>query len=117
MGNLKLNESFEFAKCEGKKVMKRELASELWPDSRDKTANANISNLCNGKTKKIDIDAVPIICERLGVTADFLFGISPLQTRDMEVKSIRDKMMEIQGRLAEIANDTRAKVEEIAKNI
>lgn len=117
MGNLKLNESFEYAKSAGKKVMKRELASELWPDSRDKTANANISNLCNGKTKKIDIDAVPVICERLGVTADYLFGLSPLQTRDMEVKELRDKMMEIQGRLASIASETRSKVEEIAKTI
>lgn len=92
MDNFKLSDAFVYAKNNGNKVMKRDLAKILWEDSREKTAVANISNLCNGKTKKIDIEAVPIICEKLGITADYLFGLTHNPTREGELEELREKV-------------------------
>lgn len=72
---LKLNEAVKYAKTT-KRVRKTNLAQMLWPESTSRTARANFSNLISGKNKKIDISAVPIICSELGVSADFLFGLS-----------------------------------------
>lgn len=92
MGNLRLDESFAVAKENGNKIKKLELARILWPDSKDKTAHTNMSNLTHGKVKKIDIDAVPIICEKLGVTADYLFGISKEPTKSEEFEALRSQI-------------------------
>ena len=95
MSNFKINEAFAYAKEVGKKVMKRDLALILWKKSKKKSAMANISNLCGGKTKKVDIEAVPVICDYLGVTADFLFGMSPYPTRQKETQLLKAKMEEM----------------------
>lgn len=95
MEKFKINEAFAYAKEIGKKVMKRDLARILWPQSKEKSALANISNLCNGKTKKVDIDAVPVICGQLGVTADFLFGLSIFPTRKAEAEALQAKIEEM----------------------
>ena len=98
MSNFNLSEAFVYAKNKGNKVMKRDLAKILWNDSRERTAVANISNLCNGKTKKIDIDAVPIICKELGVTADYLFGVASTPTREGELEELRARVAELLDR-------------------
>ena len=95
MSNFKINEAFAYAKEMGNKVMKKDLALMLWKKSKEKSALANVSNLCNGKTKKVDIDAVPVICGLLGVTADFLFGLSIYPTRGEETKALREKINEM----------------------
>ena len=94
MEKIKLNEAFAYAKANGNKTKKIDLAKILWSDSSAKTAHANFSNLCSGKTKKIDIEAVPVICEKLGVTADYLFGISKEPTREKELSELRAKILE-----------------------
>lgn len=55
---------------------KQELAALLWPDSTPGTQNVNLSNLTNGKTKAILPKWVPIICEKLGCTPNYLFGFN-----------------------------------------
>lgn len=93
MGNFRLNESFALAKEKGNKVKKLDLAKILWPESKDKTAHTNMSNLMHGKVKKIDIDAVPVICAHLGVTADYLFGLAEEPTKGEEFEALREKII------------------------
>lgn len=95
MNDFKINEAFAYAKETGNKVMKKDLAKILWPKSKEKSALVNVSNLCNGKTKKVDIVAVPTICRVLGVTSDFLFGLSPHPTRGAETDALRKQLAEM----------------------
>lgn len=95
MENFRLNEAFEYAKkVEGKKCKKIDLAKILWGDSTAKTAHTNFSNLANGKSKKVNIDAIPVICKHLGITADFLFGLSKEPTREQEFIALKEKIEE-----------------------
>lgn len=90
-----MNEAFAYAKKIGNKIMRRDFAMALWPNSRAKSAHANLCNLCNGKTKKVDIEAVPVICTTLGVTSDYLFGLSPYPTKGEESDALREKIAEL----------------------
>lgn len=76
MAQLKLNEAFAMATVKGKKVFKKEVAAKLWADSTPTTQQVNMTSLCNGTTKSIQIDWVITICEMLDCTADFLFGVN-----------------------------------------
>lgn len=73
---LRINEAIKIAKREGKKIKKTDLAFALWDVKNIKAARENIYNLCSGKSKKVDIDAIPIICDKLGVTSDYLFRMT-----------------------------------------
>lgn len=53
-----------------------ELSREIWKDSNPKSAYTNLNNLVKGKSKKIDIDLIPFLCQKFNVTADYLFGLS-----------------------------------------
>lgn len=64
------------AKEQGKKVLKKDVAAKLWPDSTEAGQQVNMTALCSGKTTKISPDWVAIICKMTGCTADFLFGLS-----------------------------------------
>lgn len=76
MNNLKINEAIALAKSKGMTISKLELAKKLWPESDDITAKANFCNLASGRSKKINVNAVPVLCTELGVSADYLFGLS-----------------------------------------
>lgn len=64
------------AKEQGRKIMKKDLAAKLWPDSSPSAQQVNMTGLINGKTAKISPEWVNIICEECGCSADFLFGLS-----------------------------------------
>ena len=104
---LNLNEAFDYAKKNGKKVKKYDMAQELWNESSLRAAQANLSNLCSGVTKKIDIAMVPIICERLGVTADYLFGLTAHPTREGELSELREKVENLLATLEAEAEEMR----------
>ena len=72
----RLNEAI--ARCErlGKKVRKKELAAKLWANSTPAAQQVNMTNLAGGRTKKVDIEWVSIICEELQCDANYLFGLS-----------------------------------------
>lgn len=110
MGNLKLNEAVIYAK-KTKKVKKYLLAKVMWPDSSREASHTNFSNLCNGKSKKIDIDAVPFLCRELGVSADFLFGMTnnPKNPTQEEIEALQGKM----HRLAETIGVSHPELEEM----
>lgn len=77
------------------KQQKAELAMALWPKSSKKAAYMNLLNLETGKSKKIDVASVPILCRFLGVSADFLFGISEVPNNKEKVENIVGKAREI----------------------
>lgn len=75
MAKFRINEAIAQARVEGRVVMKKDIAAKLWPDSNEVAQQVNFTRLCAGKTPRIQIDWVPIICSMCGCTADFLFGI------------------------------------------
>ena len=74
MAALKVNEAIALAEAMGRKIMKKDLAAKIWPNSRPEAQVVNMSNLCSGVTKKINPDWIITICRETGCTADFLFG-------------------------------------------
>lgn len=75
MANLKINEAIAFATMNGKKINKTAIAARLWPDSTPLTRRQNMTNLCTGKTDKINPRWVDVICEMTGCDANFLFNV------------------------------------------
>ena len=73
---MRIEQALARAKEQGNRVLKKDLAARLWPDSTEAGQQVNMTALCSGKTTKINPDWVNIICEMTGCTADFLFGIS-----------------------------------------
>ena len=73
---MRIEQAIARAKEQCKKVLKKDVAAKLWPDSTEAGQQVNMTALCSGKTTKINPDWVAIICEMTGCTADFLFGIS-----------------------------------------
>lgn len=73
---MRIEQAIARAKEQGKKVFKKDLAAQFWPNSSPAAQQVNMTALCAGKTAKISPDWVKIICETCGCTADFLFGLS-----------------------------------------
>ena len=73
---MRIEQALARAKEQGNKVLKKDLAAKLWPDSVPAAQQVNMTALCSGRTIKINPDWVNIICEMCGCSADFLFGIS-----------------------------------------
>ena len=60
-------------KQEGVVQSMAELGERLWPDSPRESMLQNVHKLFSGKTKRIDLDWIPIICDWLKVDANTLF--------------------------------------------
>ena len=73
---MRIEEAIARAKQQGNKVLKKDIAARLWPDSTPVAQQVNITRLCAGKTPRINVEWVNIICEMTGCTADYLFGLS-----------------------------------------
>jgi hypothetical protein len=73
---MRIEEAIARAKQQGNKVLKKNIAARLWPDSTPVAQQVNITRLCAGKTQRINVEWVNVICEMTGCTADFLFGLS-----------------------------------------
>lgn len=74
MLRLRVNEAIARAQTNGKKIFKKDVAARLWEGSSDSAQQVNMTNLCNGTTKKITPDWVVILCEILDCTPNYLFG-------------------------------------------
>ena len=64
------------AKEQGKRVLKKEIAAKLWPDASEQAQQVNMTNLCNGKTIRVEPEWICTIAEMCGCTADYLLGMS-----------------------------------------
>ena len=73
---MRIEQAIARAKEQGKKVLKKDIAARLWPDSTPVAQQVNITRLCAGTTPRSNVEWVNIICELTGCTADFLFGLS-----------------------------------------
>ena len=91
----RIKEALAYAKEVGLINKDYELANKLWSDSSEKSAYMNLRNLIRGKSKKINIGDVPYICKTLGVSADYLFGLSEFRTNKEEKETIIAKANEI----------------------
>lgn len=75
MGTLKVNEAIARSEMNGKKILKKDLAAKIWPNSRPEAQAVNMTNLCTGVTKKINPEWIVVICRETGCTSDFLLGM------------------------------------------
>lgn len=75
-GMFRIDEAIGRAKANGKRVLKKELAAKLWPDSSEAAQQVNMTALCTGRKQKIAPEWVETICQETGVSADFLFGLT-----------------------------------------
>lgn len=71
----RIEQAIAFAKEQGRPITKKELAAFIWPDSTESGQQVNMTRLCAGRTPRIEIRWVKVICEKTGVDANFLFGI------------------------------------------
>lgn len=72
---LRINEAIARSEMNGKKVLKKDLAAKIWPNSRLEAQKVNMTNLCSGVTKKINPEWIVTVCKELNCSADFLFGL------------------------------------------
>jgi len=69
----------------GVKVKDQDVAKMLWPDSQVEAQRLNMSKLVNGVTRRVDVPMILRICEKLGVDANFLFGMTTPMTLEETV--------------------------------
>lgn len=72
---LRVNEAITHSEANGKKVLKKDIAARLFEGASKSAQQVNMTNLCNGTTKRIVPEWVVIICEMCGCSADYLFGL------------------------------------------
>lgn len=71
---LRINEAIALSTAKGKKVWKKDIAAKLFPGVSESAQQVNMTNLCNGTTKRIVPDWVVIICEMCDCDPNYLFG-------------------------------------------
>lgn len=71
---LRVNEAIARSETNGKKVLKKTLPP-VFEGASESAQQVNMTNLCNGTTKRIVPEWVVILCEMLDCTADYLFGM------------------------------------------
>lgn len=72
---IRIEQAIAAAKERGKKVLKKDIAARLWPQSSPEAQQVNMTSLCRGETARIMPEWINIICEMTGCTADFLFNV------------------------------------------
>lgn len=73
---LRIEEAVARAKRAGRPDAKEQIVAALWPNAVRPTQLANYNNLLSGKTSRVDVATVQVICAVCGVSADFLFGLT-----------------------------------------
>ena len=91
----RIKDALAYAKEKGLIKKNSDLANELWCNSTEKSAHMNFRTPIEGKRKKINIADVPLICKTLGVSADYLFGLSDVRTNKEETETLITKANEI----------------------
>ena len=72
---LRVNEAIARSEANGKKVLKKDIAARLFEGASESAQQVNMTNICNGTTKRILPEWVVIICKMCGCSADYLFGL------------------------------------------
>ncbi len=83
MDTIKLREAIlTYSARIGKKVKDQDVAEMLFPDSSIEARRLNMSKLVNGETKRVDVPMIQRICKELGVDANFLFDVDPVDSKN-----------------------------------
>jgi DNA-binding Xre family transcriptional regulator len=85
MSVLRVNEAIARAKTNGKSVDKKTIAALLWPDSKEKTQQVNMTFLSNGRTIGVKLSWIYILCKELDCDPNYLFGFNEENTRDERI--------------------------------
>lgn len=80
---IKVQEAINYMEAStGKKLAQIDLAKKIFEgDASEKTLAVMMSNLVNGKTKRVSPEVVRNICSETGVDANFLFQIEPMNEK------------------------------------
>ncbi len=62
------------SELDGNKIKDEDVYMKLWPNSKRETQQVNWANLKKGKTKRVDIEWIPILCDELNCTPNYLFN-------------------------------------------
>lgn len=73
---LRIEEAIARAKVCGNRVLKKDIAARLWPDSSAAAQQVNMSALCSGETARVAPEWIVIISEMTGASANFLLGVT-----------------------------------------
>lgn len=102
---IQLKESMAFAKEQGRKIKRLDLARSIWPDSSDRAAYMNLHNLESGVVKSITPEAVEVITSVCGVSSDFLLGLTDVPNDSERIKKmegISDSLREIADQITQV---------------
>lgn len=77
-----INEAIAHAKASGRKVLKSDIARAIWPNCCPKAQCVYMSKLLRGGFKTFRAEWIPIICEKTGVTPNFLFNFNPAENHE-----------------------------------
>ena len=84
----RIQEAFAHSLNNGKRIIQKELATILWPDSSAKTQQTNMTNLSTGQRLAIRPEWVEKICKETGVDANFLFSIPAMKSQSIPPRDI-----------------------------
>lgn len=71
---LRIEEAIARAKANGNKVLKKDIAAKLWPNSVEAAQQVNMTKLCSGKLVSVRPEWLITICDMCNCSADFLIG-------------------------------------------
>ena len=71
---IRINEALALANSKGLKILKKDLAAALFPGASEDSQRVSFCRMTSGKTKRISIDEIEIICNICKVSPNFLFG-------------------------------------------
>lgn len=63
---------------------------ELYPEQNYKVANVSMNRLTTGKAASLKFEKIKVLCEVLGIDANFLFGMESKHDRDYKKLVIKD---------------------------
>lgn len=71
---IRIEEAIARAKANGNKVLKKDIAAKLWPNSLESAQQVNMTKLCSGKLVSVRPEWLNIICDMCNCSADYLIG-------------------------------------------
>lgn len=74
MERLRINEAIAYNEMQGKKIVKKDLALLLFPESSEESAQVSFNCLRTGKTTRIKVEWITKLCKALDVKPNQLLG-------------------------------------------
>lgn len=92
---IRLREAFEYAKEKGRVKTMTEFAQRVWKESSPKGAYMNLNNMMTGRVNSITPGLAKAISKELGVSTDFLLGVSDVISEEDNKKQVIEIAKEI----------------------